>query len=281
MNVYPWILQQRCIDVQSIVSAPTPLRNKCELTFGYQYKNMFTPSTGLSLNGDVKNDKNETDTSQPMFETSTDEVITPVTYVEPIKIPAVGFMVTGWAGGVSFSNTLPNIPHEVGVIVDRMNTFLLSSPFVPYDCTTHTGFWRILTIRTSRRTKECMLIIQHNSLQSTSKNGPDSIHDKHETDETVDWTNMFVTEKERLISLLVDTDLPTESDPSSIKVTSIFFQEFSGLSNPSPEHPVQVRGVVLCFLFFLRGDIREIVDSPKVLCLFVFFMVSMHMGNHF
>jgi tRNA (uracil-5-)-methyltransferase len=234
-NIYPWILQQRCIDVQTIISAPTPLRNKCELTFGYQYNTNTIMSE--TLNDATEQDSNEYDTSKPVSET-----IAGVTTrdVEPIKIPAVGFMVTGWAGGVSFSNTLPNIPNEVGDIVHRVNEFLLSSPFVPYDCTTHTGFWRILTIRTSRRTQECMIIIQHNSVQSLSNNVPGSEDDKIVSDDTIDWATLFVKEKERLISLLINAELRTEADPPSIAVTSIFLQEFSGLSNPSPEHPVQV-----------------------------------------
>jgi tRNA (uracil-5-)-methyltransferase len=225
LSLYPWLLQQRCIDIKSIVSAPTPLRNKCELTFGYQY--MF-PSESTT--------ESRIELQPNVIDATTDVEITPVSEIaaveiEPIKIPAVGFMVTGWAGGVSFSNTLPNIPNEVGTIVEIINAFLTTSPLVPYDSTTHDGFWRILTIRTSRRTKECMIIVQHN------------LPEKQQllSSETMDWNAIFATEKDRLISLLIDTELPTAHDQPAIKVTSVFFQEFSGLSNPTPEHPIQVR----------------------------------------
>jgi tRNA (uracil-5-)-methyltransferase len=241
IEVYPWILQQRCIDVQPIVAAPTPLRNKCEFTFGYQYlwpspkcDSATQPLTKPSCGGDTSN------LDLKGVPTLTDSA---ATEQRPLKIPAVGFMVTGWAGGVSFSNSLQNIPNEAGVVVSIVNDFLAESKLAPYDCTTHRGFWRILTLRTSRRTQECMIIIQHNSPSSavalvdpelgTSANGEGSC--------VTDWTTVFATEKARLISLLVDSELPTESSLPPVKVTSIFFQEFSGLSNPPPEHPVQVR----------------------------------------
>jgi hypothetical protein len=181
----------------------------------------------------------------------------PINDMEATKVPAVGFMVTGWAGGVSFLSSLPNIPYEVSMIVDIVNSFLLTSPLVPYDSTTHTGFWRILTIRTSRRTKECMIIIQHNNPPSEitplaaipAHSSYDSGHVTKETEALVDGNTIFAKERDRLVSLLVNADLltsPSEAalPPITIKVTSIFFQEFSGLSNPPPEHPVQVRIIV-------------------------------------
>ena len=37
-----------------------------------------------------------------------------------------------------------------------------------------------------------------------------------------------------------------------IRVTSIFFQEYEGLSNPSPDHHVQVRSNLIMCCFLLR-----------------------------
>ena len=253
MNIYPWILHQRCIDILPIVTAPTPLRNKCELTFGYQY--MFPEGTTSTIaDSECAMNDAATVTGVPIAADEQVEIATTTNEIVPLKVPAVGFMVTGWAGGVSYSNTLPNMPYEVSMIVDIVNSFLLNSPLVPYDCKTHTGFWRILTIRTSRRTKECMIIIQHNS--PTSDLAPvgassDNCTNHHlqvsaaDMETKVDTNTIFANEKERLISLLINanllTDSSTEAVPTIIKVTSIFFQEFSGLSNPPPEHPVQVR----------------------------------------
>ena len=256
VNMYPWILQQRCIDMLPIVTAPTPLRNKCELTFGYQY--MFPVNTSSTAECEIA--PNDTNTEIVVADDHV-EIVTPINEIEPSKDPAVGFMATGWAGGVSFSNTLPNIPYEVSMIVDIVNAFLLNSPLVPYDSTTHTGFWRILTIRTSRRTKECMIIIQHNSppsvmvpsavIPDNSASGSDEQGYK-DTEPLVGNNSIFERERDRLISLLINADLLTapsvEAVPTTIKVTSIFFQEFAGLSNPPPEHPVQVRFFIdYCF----------------------------------
>lgn len=82
-------------------------------------------------------------------------------------------------------------------------------------------------------------------------------------DRSDDYTDVFESEKQRLVDMLTKDALPTpkrdfpegyvrevnESD-GGIKVTSVFFQEYEGLSNPSPEHPVQVR-VASCILVHL------------------------------
>jgi tRNA (uracil-5-)-methyltransferase len=239
VEVYPWILQQRCIDVQPIVTAPTPIRNKCEFTFGYQY--FWPPSIGdRSAQSPVEVAYPEASLNLEGVAAQSNEA-TSIASAKPeaTKVPAVGFMVTGWAGGVSFSNSLPNIPSEAVAIVDIVNTFLLSSQLAPYDCTNHCGFWRILTFRVSRRTRECLVIIQHNSPTSANASfKPEHVSTIPHEDSV---TAIFAAEREKLISMLVDADLPSESVQSFLKVTSIFFQEFSGLSNPSPEHPVQVQ----------------------------------------
>lgn len=188
---YPWMMRQRGIFIEPMLTAPSPVRNKCEVTFGYRY-----------------------------LEASEDDQ-------EPPKVSAVGFMVTGWSGGVSFSDNLPHIAPEASAIVQLVNGFLPDSPLPPYDPKTHTGFWRVLTIRTSRRTKENMVIVQHTPV--TGGQG----------DQNVDYSQPFDTEKARLIDLLTKADLCQLPDGSHAKVTSIFFQEFDGLSNPPPEHPVQ------------------------------------------
>jgi tRNA (uracil-5-)-methyltransferase len=240
VEIYPWILQQRGIDVQPIVTAPTPLRNKCEFTFGYQY---LWPSSMNDLSAQVCMENPDAHLDiEDRAERSNGT--TSITSAEPksTKVPAVGFMVTGWSGGVSFSNSLRNIPSEITAIVDITNIFLLSSQLAPYDCTNHCGFWRILTVRVSRRTQECMVVVQHNSPTSANaaynRDSVDGMPKEGFSQSNV--ISIFAAEREKLIAMLTDAELPSVSAQSFIKVTSIFFQEFSGLSNPSPEHPVQV-----------------------------------------
>jgi tRNA (uracil-5-)-methyltransferase len=197
LEVYDWLLQRRSIDIADIISAPTPLRNKCEFTFGYRYLFKETDEDGNDI--DIEAD--------------------------PEKIPAVGFMATGWAGGVSRPDCCANIPSEACALADIFDDFLSNSPLLPYDSKVHAGFWRTLTIRTSRRTMECMVIIMH--APPVEKDGTDN-------------SEHFKKEKARLLSLLTAAELPVPDQPP-LKVTSIFFQEFDGLSSPPPEHPVQVR----------------------------------------
>ena len=149
---------------------------------------------------------------------------------EPPKVPGVGFMVTGWAGGVSRPHDCQNIPPEVCSLVDIIDKFLSTSPLPPYDALAHTGFWRTMTVRSSRRTKECMVIIVH-----TPASGGVGDQEK-----SVDYSDSFEKEKTRLVSVLTCAELPIPDVETSLKVTSIFFQSFDGLSNPPPEHPVQV-----------------------------------------
>jgi tRNA (uracil-5-)-methyltransferase len=62
----------------------------------------------------------------------------------------------------------------------------------------------------------------------------------------VDYSDVFESEKARLVKMFVDHDLPMVKRPTEVKethfplrVTSIYFQEYEGLSTPPPEHPVQ------------------------------------------
>jgi tRNA (uracil-5-)-methyltransferase len=190
--------------MEDMRSAPTPLRNKCEFTFGYRY--LF-------------------DKDVPFEENTQDPV------EEPAKVPAVGFMVTGWAGGVSNPRCCPNIPSEVTTLVDIVDDFLSTSPLPPYDMKVHQGFWRTMTVRSSRRTQECMIIIMH-----TPPCGGVG------EDDGPDYSEHFEKERARLVSVVTSAELPVP-DQTPLKVTSIFFQEFKGLSQPPPEHPVQVRSI--------------------------------------
>lgn len=219
--LYDWISTKRPISVETILPSPheTEYRNKVEMNFGYREE------------GEQ-------------------------------KIPAVGFMASGWSGGVSSPHILANIPSEACAIADVVNEFLKDSPTIPYDAKAHRGLWRVMTIRISRRTNECMVIIMH----APPSGGLGA------KDETDDYSHLFESERARLVSMLTDKELlipardytvvtseenkasgdtveedaklsneaETNNSPRTVKVTSIYFQEFEGVSNPTPDHPVQV-----------------------------------------
>jgi len=209
VTTYDWLTKKRSIDIDDVVPVPSPIRNKCEFTFGYRY--LFGP--GKEGDGTVT----EKDNGQM------------ATREDHPKVPAVGFMVTGWAGGVSRPHACANISSEACAIVDMVERFLADSPLPPYDSKLHVGVWRTLTVRSSRRTKECMVIIQHAPVTG-------GVGDK---EESTSYADSFDSEKDRLLSLLKGADLPVPDCELGLKVTSVFFQEFGGLSTPSPEHPVQ------------------------------------------
>jgi len=221
--VYDWIKNQ--IRMEKIISAPQRVeyRNKSELTFGYAHDyeaNVEQDVTGVALKKKI------------------------------IKSPAVGFMAAGWSGGVSKPHCLQNIPGVVCGIADIVNKFLCDSPVPPYNSRVHQGIWRYLTIRTSERTNECMIIITH---------APSSGGVGKRDDGADDYSKVFESEKERLTKMLTTCDIPMpvrnypashqetetetgKNEKSSLcvtRVTSLFFQEYEGLSNPLPEHPVQ------------------------------------------
>ena len=174
---------------------------------------------------------------------------TPTETKQPLaiqKIPAAGFLAQGWSGGVYPPHCLKNMPDWACAVCDVFNAFLPESPLPPYDSKVHRGVWRTVTVRCSLRTRECMVIVVH----APAEGGAGAAGDA-----TDDHSRAFEGEKRRLVEMLTASALPTPTrdctadqggeggtgpESVSIRVTSIFFQEFVGLSNPSPEHPVQV-----------------------------------------
>ena len=170
---------------------------------------------------------------------------------EPInikKIPAAGFLASGWAGGVTSPHCLQNTPDWACSVADILNEYLPTSPLKPYDSKVHRGFFRSFTIRCSLRTREIMVIVVH----APASGGVGAAEDGSD-----DFSGVFEEEKKKLVDLLTKDVLkiPTRDFPEGfvreeavngesceeLKVTSVFFQEFEGLSQPGPDHPVQVR----------------------------------------
>lgn len=214
--VYSWLLVQRPIEMLPILQAPviTKYRNKSELNFGYRHQ--YAQDT----------------TSQEDDSQQTENLSKAI-----VKSPAVGCLAGGWSGGISDVCCLANMPDIVCGIADVFNNFLSTSSIPPYAIKEHRGVWRTVTIRNSERTKQCMVILVH---------APPSGGAGKRSDGSDDYSDVFESEKERLVAMLTskipkperlrkdETDLYFEYG-----VTSLYFQEFDGLSHPSPEHPVQ------------------------------------------
>ena len=233
VKMFEWIKNR--IPMENILSAPQHFeyRNKSELTFGYSHS---YGESDQNSNENVKIEASEENGGEEGEKIAKKKTI--------IKSSAVGFMAGGWAGGVSSPHCLQNIPDVVCGIADILNEFLSSSSIPPYKTREHRGIWRQVTIRTSERTKQCMIVICH----APPKGGAGAREDGSD-----DYSNIFENEKERLVKMLTGK-IPTpkrdyppstseekkENSPHcDISVTSLYFQEYDGLSNPSPEHPVQ------------------------------------------
>ena len=158
--------------------------------------------------------------------------------------PIVGCMPQGWGGPTYPLDALCPVlvPRAAVVITSLLSEFLslseLSEQMPPYDTRTHTGIWRYLTLRFNRR-HECMVVIVHAPPTGGAGGGPDV-------------SDQWPTVQQQLVDRLTrqpltwkhdnndDTDDDTDDDKESyVKVTSVFFQEYAGLSNPKPEDPVQ------------------------------------------
>ena len=224
-DMFDWLKGQSPIYLEPISKAPKTFeyRNKSELTFGYKH---------------TYSDEKDEETKQQSDESQTKKVV---------KTPAVGYMAGGWSGGVSSPHYAANTPDIICGIADIINEFLRDSPIPPYTTSEHRGLWRTVTIRSSERTKQCMIVICH---------APPTGGAGARSDGSDDYSDVFEKEKQRLVKMLTGK-IPTpkrmvagpgtdfinarkeKEEYCTCEVTSLFFQEFDGLSNPKPEHPVQ------------------------------------------
>jgi tRNA (uracil-5-)-methyltransferase len=288
MDIFSWVDEKPPIPVENVVPSPLVMRyrNKCELTFGYR-----CPEE--SENGVLDNDthveaiekKSKSDNDQDISETGDEDAIKnadestssptiPGKVESPARIPALGFLPYGWRHSVARPHGLQNIPDEVCAITDLIDHFLLSSPFAPYDTSVHRGLWRSITIRSSERTRQVMVIVVH----ASPEGGAGEIKTTSDECSNIkkEKRTLFEKERDRLVSVLTKDELITptrylpsvqmlrekdlvkdeevpmgdkgpgekvekiaEKETSAFRVTSIFFQEYNGLSSPSVSHPVQ------------------------------------------
>lgn len=271
--LYDWVAEKRAIEMEQPVPSPKiyEYRNKCEFTFGYRLVEEGKKEGDEAKKVEVVAPEEVKDEDMKKDEDATEEAAKVTNFR---KIPFAGFLAQGWQGGVYPPHCLQNMPDWSCGLADIFNNeFLPSSSVPPYDSKVHRGIWRTVTLRVSLRTKECMVIVQH----APAKGGAGAKDDGSD-----DYSKEFEGEKARLIGLLTDRVIPTpirdfpeghgsdemidasskdaaavapkkedaaeaEEDNEGIRVTSIFFQEYEGLSHPTPDHPVQVS----CYQIFL------------------------------
>lgn len=215
---------------------PSPLiyeyRNKVEFTAGYRHVLDEGADCGEE-EGENGNAENENGDKAAANEEKAPKIK---------KIPAAGFLASGWSGGVTPPHLLQNCPDWACSIADILNAYLPTCPMPPYDSKVHRGFFRSFTVRCSLRTKECMVIVVH----APAKGGVGAKEDED------DFSEAFESEKAKLVEMLTkdilgvpEREFPEgyvrpEVDGEGVRVTSVFFQEYEGLSQPGPDHPVQV-----------------------------------------
>eukprot|EP00804_Cyclotella_cryptica_P026148 CCRYP_013033-RB/>CCRYP_013033-RB protein AED:0.24 eAED:0.24 QI:114/1/1/1/1/1/4/201/724 len=248
IKTYTWVEAKRAISVEQPVPSPQiyEYRNKCEFTCGYRHVEVKSEE---SVDKDTKDEgdgetKGTTEDLKPEEVNADPESSNNETPNTIKKIPAAGFLAQGWQGGVYSPHCLQNVPDWACAIADILNEYLPTSPMAPYDSKVHRGFFRSFTIRCSLRTRECMVIVLH----APAKGGVGAKEDGSD-----DYSEVFEAEKERLVGMLTkavlavpNRDFPEghvraarDDGSEEIRVTSVFFQEYEGLSQPGPDHPVQ------------------------------------------
>merc|ERR1711862_268328 len=147
-----------------------------------------------------------------------------------------------WSGGITHPTTIncPHIPHEAIGLANIFQEFLNTTRIPIYDPKDHTGILRIVTIRLSKRMKQCMIIILHSVPVVPSL-------------EEEEGMRYWEDEKKRLVDMLTNQPLPVpdnglpyipedaaesekptitnQEERPTIKVTSVYFQEYTGLKS--------------------------------------------------
>ena len=247
-KIYEWVGERRAIEMEDVVASPRlfEYRNKCEFTCGYRHSKAEKKEEeevmklGSKDNGD--GDMKSVEDDGAPADAAKEDVAEEGKTIQ--KTPAAGFLAQGWSGGVYLPHCLQNMPDWSCGLADIFNEFLATSSIPPYDSKVHRGVWRTITLRCSMRTREIMVIVVH-----APAGGGVGKRDCG----TDDYSTVFESEKQRLVDMLTKDAIPTpsrdfpeghqkeeeETSGDGLKVTSIFFQEYVGLSNPPPEHPVQ------------------------------------------
>ncbi|EEY54878.1 tRNA (uracil-5-)-methyltransferase [Phytophthora infestans T30-4] len=129
--------------------------------------------------------------------------------------PCVGFRLGLFREGsvvVSKPDECINVSKEMKAVCAVMQNIVETSDVPVYSVTTKSGVWRVLTVRQSVSTGELMVMVQVNLVGKTP-------------------------EERAAVKDLVVKRLTDESN--AFKITSVFIQEYEGLSAPSDNDPVE------------------------------------------
>lgn len=127
--------------------------------------------------------------------------------------PCVGFRLGLFRDGVittSKPDDCVNVSRTMKAVCVAIQKLIETAEYPVYDVKAQDGVWRMLTVRESECTGDLMVVVMVKPLEDAAKN-----------DEL----------KQKLIAALTDEALP-------FKVTSIFLQEYAGVSAPSEDDPV-------------------------------------------
>ncbi|POM73950.1 23S rRNA (uracil-5-)-methyltransferase RumA [Phytophthora palmivora] len=129
--------------------------------------------------------------------------------------PCIGFRLGLFREGsvvVSKPDDCINVSNEMKAVCAVMQNILETSDVPVYNVNTKTGVWRVLTVRQSVNTDELMVMVQVNPANKTPEER--------------------AAVKDLVVKRLTD-------EGNSFKITSIYMQEYEGLSAPSDNDPVE------------------------------------------
>lgn len=136
--------------------------------------------------------------------------------------PCVGFRLGLFRDGLittSKPDDCVNVSQTMKHVVVAVQNLIETAGYPVYDVKSQEGVWRMLTVRESERTQDLMVVVQVKPPQVETKG------------EGGDDSKVMDDLKQKIIATLTDAALP-------VKVTSIFLQEYAGVSAPSEDDPV-------------------------------------------
>ncbi|GMI05463.1 hypothetical protein TrLO_g3087 [Triparma laevis f. longispina] len=168
--------------------------------------------------------------------------------IEKVERPLkVGFMVRGWDGPTCDPDACYNVPTIMTEIAADLETNILTAS-TSYDPISYTGFYRMITVRVGREVdgvRRVMVIVQHTKAEGGVKG------------DGRDFTGIMEEDKQKMVKVwknkIWDVDgtrrcedvmklglLKDVKEGGKYEITDLVYQEFNRVSNPDPNHPVQI-----------------------------------------
>lgn len=168
----------------------------------------------------------------------------------------VGFRVSSFDDGalIASPQNSPTVPNAMKIVARSLTEFVCSSQLASYNITAHSGVWRTVMLRYSKRTLQLTLMLVV-SLHGDRETGSDAEKNVFSTfdSELVRLTNMLqaltrdnCTDDESSMYNMCNysEDVPFDSHAPQDKlqetkplVTGLCYQIFNGLSVPAADHP--------------------------------------------